>query len=53
MLNKLIGLLIKVAFSAIFLLVVTPVGTIFKILGMDLLEEKIDHQAPTYWRDHS
>jgi len=53
MLNKMISLLIKIAFGAIFLLVVTPVGFLFRSIGIDLLQKRIDRQASTYWKDHS
>lgn len=53
MLNKLFGLFIKGAFGAIFLIVVTPAGVLLRILGIDLLQKKIDRQASSYWKDHS
>ncbi len=39
----------RVILTIFFLLVLTPVGLVFRLLGKDLLNRKIDRQAPTYW----
>jgi len=53
MLNKLLSLFVKIAFGAIFLLAITPVGVLFRVFGIDLLQKKIDRQALSYWKDHA
>lgn len=53
MLNKLINLFIKSVFGAIFLLVVTPLGILLRIFGVDLLKKRIDPQAESYWKKHN
>jgi hypothetical protein len=32
-----------------FYLVLTPVGVILRLMGKDLLDEKIDRSASSYW----
>lgn len=32
-----------------FLLVITPVGLFFKLIGRDVLQRKFDREAATYW----
>ena len=34
----------------IFLLIFTPMALIFRLIGRDALQRKIDHQASTYWQ---
>ena len=34
----------------VFYLVVTPIGLVIKLLGIDLLERKIDKDQKTYWK---
>ena len=35
--------------SAVFFLVVTPIGIVMKIMGKDLLKKKYDKKKKTYW----
>ena len=35
--------------SAVFFLVVTPIGIVMKIMGKDLLKKKYDKKKRTYW----
>ena len=39
----------RVLLGLFFYLVLTPVGLILRISGKDLLDEKIDRGAPSYW----
>jgi hypothetical protein len=39
----------RVLLSALFFLVLTPVGLVFRLMGKDLLEQKIDRSKATYW----
>ena len=39
----------RVLLGLFFYLVLTPVGLILRISGKDLLDEKIDRSAPSYW----
>lgn len=38
-----------VLLSVFFLLVITPVGLFFKLIGRDALHRKFDRQAASYW----
>ena len=35
-----------------FFLIITPMGFVLRKLGKDLLDEKINKDATTYWRKH-
>lgn len=39
----------RVLLTIFFLLVVTPVGLFFRLIGRDVLHRKFDRQAKTYW----
>ena len=39
----------KVIFSIFFFLIVTPIGLLMKLFGKDLLHQKIDKKAESYW----
>ena len=36
----------------IFYLVISPIAIVFKLMGLDALERKIDKGAKTYWVEH-
>jgi hypothetical protein len=38
-----------IAMAIVFFLVITPIGLIMRVIGNDLLREKIDKQADNYW----
>ncbi len=38
-----------VLLTVFFLLVVTPVGLFFRLIGRDVLQRKFDRKAATYW----
>ena len=40
----------RVLLGLFFYLILTPGGVILRLLGRDLLEEKIDRNRPTYWK---
>jgi len=40
----------RLILGIIFFLVITPVGLLARILGKDLLDQKIDKSATTYWK---
>lgn len=40
----------RLILTLIFYLIFSPVGVLLRILGKDLLEQKIDNSAETYWR---
>jgi hypothetical protein len=52
MLNKLIGLPVKITFGIIFMIIITPLGLIVRSFGIDFMQRKIDRQAKSYWNDH-
>lgn len=43
----------RIILTALFFLVITPIGAIMRLLGRDLLDEKIDRSASTYWKRRS
>ena len=40
----------RVILGLFFYVVLTPVGLVFRLLGKDLIDQKIDRAAPTYWK---
>ncbi len=40
----------RVILSVFFYLIVTPTGLLMKLFGKDLLDEKIDKSAKSYWK---
>jgi hypothetical protein len=40
----------EILLAAIYFLVFTPVACVFRLIGRDALERKIDRSASTYWR---
>jgi len=43
----------RIILTALFFLVITPIGVIMRLLGRDLLDEKIDKNSSTYWQRRS
>lgn len=39
----------RVLLTIFFLLVLTPVGLFFRLIGRDVLHQRLDKKAPTYW----
>ncbi len=39
----------RIILSVIFFGIITPIGVVMKIAGKDVLSEKIDRNAATYW----
>ena len=39
----------RVILTIFFVLVISPVGFFFKIIGRDILNRKLDREAATYW----
>jgi hypothetical protein len=39
----------RVILTLVFFLAITPTGLVFRLLGKDLLQKKIDPKADTYW----
>lgn len=44
------GVMGRVLLFALFVLVVTPLGWVLRLMGRDLLERRLDPGAATYWR---
>jgi hypothetical protein len=40
----------RVLLIIVYYLVFTPVALVFKLIGKDPLERKLDREAPTYWK---
>jgi hypothetical protein len=41
-----------VVMGVIYFLVITPIAVVFKLMGRDALNRKIDKSAQTYWVEH-
>ena len=39
-----------VMLAAVYYLLITPMGLVFKLIGRDALERRFDRQAATYWQ---
>jgi hypothetical protein len=47
-----IGFVISHVFlAAIYYLVFTPIGLVFRLMGRDVIGKKLEPKAATYWRD--
>lgn len=47
-----IGFVISHVFlAAIYYLVITPIGLVFRLIGRDAIGRRIDRNAATYWHD--
>jgi len=44
-----IDILLKFIFLVVFVFVVTPIGLILRVIGIDYLNKKIDKQTKSYW----
>jgi hypothetical protein len=42
----------RVILTLAFFLIFVPMGFVLRMLGKDLLDQKIDRNASTYWRKH-
>jgi hypothetical protein len=40
-----------VLIAAVFYLVITPIGLVFRLMGRDALKRRLDRSAPTYWTE--
>ncbi|MBI5814496.1 MAG: hypothetical protein HZB29_02670 [Nitrospinae bacterium] len=40
----------RLLLAAVFYLVITPIGLIMRLMGKDILDEKIDRAASSYWK---
>lgn len=52
MLTKTTDFVFKAILAVVFLLIVTPVGLLLRMFGVDFLERKIDPGASSYWKKH-
>jgi hypothetical protein len=53
MLNKFFHFCIKIVFTVLFIIIITPVGLFIRIFGVDFLERKVNRNSSSYWRMHS
>jgi hypothetical protein len=47
-----LNILTKCLFALIFIAVITPLGVLLRISGVDFLERKSDKGASTFWKKH-
>jgi polyferredoxin len=43
----------RVVLGALFYGVVTPIGLVMKLMGKDVLDERIDRGRPSYWHERA
>jgi hypothetical protein len=43
----------RVLLGVFFFLILTPIGAMMRLFGKDLLDEKIDRSAGSYWKERS
>ena len=44
---------LRILLTAAYILVFVPVGLVFKVIGKDPLDRRIDRSATTYWKDRT
>ena len=44
--------LLRLSLGIFYYLILSPVGLIMRSSGKDMLDERIDRQAPSYWKKH-
>jgi hypothetical protein len=42
----------RIVLTALFYLVITPMGFVVRLSGQDLLDERIDRKKTSYWKKH-
>jgi len=50
--NMLWGFLLKILLILVFLLIIMPVGLFLRLLGIDYMARKADHDTKSYWRPY-
>jgi hypothetical protein len=40
----------RILLGAVFLLVITPIGLVLRLFGKELLDERIEREASSYWK---
>lgn len=48
--GKALSFMIKVVFGVLFFVVITPVGLLLRLFGVDYLDRRIGSEAKSYWR---
>ncbi|MCX5678765.1 MAG: SxtJ family membrane protein [Candidatus Omnitrophica bacterium] len=43
----------RVILTALFYVILTPIGVLMKLFGKDVLDERISKSCPSYWRERS
>lgn len=51
--KRIINFILKVFFFIIFFLIVTPVGILLKLVGVDYLRHRIEKSKDSYWIEKS
>jgi hypothetical protein len=41
----------KVVLGAFYILVLTPLGLVLRVMGKDLLETRLERERPSYWKE--
>ena len=44
------NILLKLIWLIVFLFVITPIGLLLRLFGIDLLDKKIDSNNASYWK---
>jgi hypothetical protein len=43
----------RVILTALFYVIITPIGVLMRLFGKDVLDERISKGSPSYWRERS
>jgi len=44
-----LNIILKVLFFLVFVFLITPIGIVLRLLGVDYLNQSIDKHAKSYW----
>ena len=44
-------ILLNVVLSIVFFILITPIGFITRLIGIDLIDQKIDKKKYSYWKN--
>ncbi len=45
--------ILKLVFGILFFILITPVGLVIRLFGVDLLQKKTDPSKKSYWTKHA
>lgn len=49
--DRIVNFILKAFFFIIFFLIVTPLGVLLRLVGIDYLQRRFDNKKKSYWID--